>query len=85
MKLSALYPRFEFAQRQRVLADLTPRLQAFAEAARALHAAGKVVPPDPAKAREGPQPGPHREYRRQHRGKRNRGQGEIGPGRIIGA
>ena len=34
MKLSALHPRYEFAQRERVLGELTPRLLALAEHAR---------------------------------------------------
>jgi RHH-type transcriptional regulator, proline utilization regulon repressor / proline dehydrogenase / delta 1-pyrroline-5-carboxylate dehydrogenase len=34
IKLSALHPRYEFAQRSRVLAELTPRVQALAERAR---------------------------------------------------
>jgi RHH-type proline utilization regulon transcriptional repressor/proline dehydrogenase/delta 1-pyrroline-5-carboxylate dehydrogenase len=34
-KLSALHPRYEFAQRQRVLKELLPRLQSLAEAAAA--------------------------------------------------
>ena len=34
VKLSALHPRYEFAQRERVLAELTPRVQALAERAR---------------------------------------------------
>src|SRR6185436_9171934 len=34
IKLSALHPRYEFAQRERVLAELTPRVQALAERAR---------------------------------------------------
>ncbi len=34
VKLSALHPRYEFAQRDRVLADLVPRLLALAEAAK---------------------------------------------------
>ena len=34
MKLSALHPRYEFAQRERVLDELTPRLLALAERAR---------------------------------------------------
>ncbi|MEA2081109.1 MAG: bifunctional proline dehydrogenase/L-glutamate gamma-semialdehyde dehydrogenase PutA, partial [Pseudomonadota bacterium] len=33
VKLSALHPRYEFAQRQRVLKELLPRLQSLAEAA----------------------------------------------------
>ncbi len=35
VKLSALHPRYEFAQRERVLAELTPRVLALAERARA--------------------------------------------------
>ncbi|HXF79365.1 MAG TPA: bifunctional proline dehydrogenase/L-glutamate gamma-semialdehyde dehydrogenase PutA [Usitatibacter sp.] len=35
IKLSALHPRYEYAQRERVLAELTPRVQALAERARA--------------------------------------------------
>lgn len=35
IKLSALHPRYEFAQRPRVLAELTPRLLALAQMARA--------------------------------------------------
>ncbi len=35
IKLSALHPRYEFAQRERVLAELAPRVQALAERARA--------------------------------------------------
>ncbi|TXH05277.1 MAG: bifunctional proline dehydrogenase/L-glutamate gamma-semialdehyde dehydrogenase PutA [Nevskiaceae bacterium] len=35
VKLSALHPRYEVAQRERVLAELTPRLLALAQAARA--------------------------------------------------
>jgi RHH-type proline utilization regulon transcriptional repressor/proline dehydrogenase/delta 1-pyrroline-5-carboxylate dehydrogenase len=34
IKLSALHPRYEFAQRERVLAELTPRVQSLAERAR---------------------------------------------------
>ncbi len=34
VKLSALFPRYEFAQRERVLAELTPRLRQLAEFAR---------------------------------------------------
>ena len=34
IKLSALHPRYEFAQRERVLAELTPRLLALAQMAR---------------------------------------------------
>jgi RHH-type transcriptional regulator, proline utilization regulon repressor / proline dehydrogenase / delta 1-pyrroline-5-carboxylate dehydrogenase len=35
IKLSALHPRYEFAQRDRILAELAPRVQALAERARA--------------------------------------------------
>ena len=35
VKLSALHPRYEFAQRERVLAELTPQLLALVELARA--------------------------------------------------
>jgi RHH-type proline utilization regulon transcriptional repressor/proline dehydrogenase/delta 1-pyrroline-5-carboxylate dehydrogenase len=35
VKLSALHPRYEFAQRRRVLAELTPQVRALAERARA--------------------------------------------------
>ncbi len=34
IKLSALHPRYEFAQRERVIAELAPRVQALAERAR---------------------------------------------------
>jgi RHH-type proline utilization regulon transcriptional repressor/proline dehydrogenase/delta 1-pyrroline-5-carboxylate dehydrogenase len=34
IKLSALHPRYEYAQRERVLAELTPRVQSLAERAR---------------------------------------------------
>jgi len=34
IKLSALHPRYEYAQRRRVLAELTPRVQALAQRAR---------------------------------------------------
>src|SRR6185369_11263455 len=34
IKLSALHPRYEFAQRERVLAELTPRVLALVERAR---------------------------------------------------
>ena len=34
IKLSALHPRYEFAQRERVLAELTPRVQSLVERAR---------------------------------------------------
>ena len=37
IKLSALHPRYEFAQRDRVRAQLTPRVLALAERARAAH------------------------------------------------
>ena len=35
IKLSALHPRYEYAQRERVLVELTPKVQALAERARA--------------------------------------------------
>lgn len=37
VKLSALFPRYEFSQRERVLAELTPKLRALALAARHRH------------------------------------------------
>ena len=36
MKLSALHPRYEFAQRERVMAELVPRLLELAQAAKAV-------------------------------------------------